>query len=315
MRDRLMNIIRMKRIELFEHGFRKLTLKDRKWVTDACKADSGVTADINFLTMFLMQEVYCFDLFKKEHGCVVKRPWEKEGKLYCRYPIGLPEKRKQNVKHIVEVYSALYKEFVSFGASEENVEELKELFGEKVVEAYSDRDAECYMLDAREQITLDGSQFSDRRNKIRRFGKLNNWTYEEVTKENLQDCLSINQLWYEAHKKDENVDLEQIQLKLMFNCWDYFNFQGGILRCDGKPVAFITGTPFNGEVYMCMIAKSCKEYRDASIVVMHEFVKRNCAQYSYINYSEDMGDPGLRKYKMMLRPKFLSPFYYVTVKL
>lgn len=247
-------------------------------------------------------------------GCIIKRPWISEGKLHCQYPIGSPEKRMKAVKKIVALYSSQCQEFEFFAVSDENLAELNKLYGSRVSNIENPQESWEYILDAHEQITLEGSQFSDRRNKLRRFNKLNNWTYEEITQANMEDCFAIASDWYERHDKMEGVENDFCELKIVVSHYDQLNCQGGLLSVDGKAVAFCIGTPFNTKINMCLFMKALNGYRDASIVLLNEFWKRNCAEYSYINYSSDAGLPGLRKFKTMLHPKFLVPSYSVTIK-
>lgn len=307
-----MRFIEALAIKQFEKSFRKLKIHDREWVEKLCTLDGGIGGHIHFTTMFLCQEMYN-DSFRKFNGCIIKKPSASDGKLYCQYPIGLPEERKKAVEEIVKIYSKVYREIVFFAASEENVTELQDMYGEKVTNVENSRENQNYMLDVDEQIHLEGSLFSSRRNKIRRFEKLNNWSYEEITKVNMGECLEINAHWYEGHEKTEEAVGEQRALKCALAHYDQFNFQGGILRIDGKAVAFHIGSPFNQEIYMCLFMKSLKGYRDVPIAILHEFMKRNCNGYCYINYSEDLGLEGLRLFKMNLRPKFLTPFYFITL--
>lgn len=303
------------RIWLFEFPFRKLTTSDQKWVEKACQSDAGIAGHVHFISMLLCQEMYSYDSFRKCWGCILKKPWEDRGRLYCQYPIGLPENRRKAVETIVKTYSAQYSEIVFFAASDVNVAELKKLYENKVVCVEDSRNNQNYMLDAQEQIVLEGAQFADRRNKLRRFNKLNNWVYENITKENMEECLEINAHWYDKHEKSsKEIDGEQKALKMAFAYYDQLDLQGGIFRIDGKAAAFCIGCAFNQDIYMCLFMKARREYRDVSIALLHEFMKRNCSEYQYINYSEDLGIPGLRKFKTMLHPKFMTPFYSITLK-
>lgn len=102
-------------------------------------------------------------------------------------------------------------------------------------------------------------------------------------------------------------------MELILKYYSDFNCQGELYRINGEPVAFSIGCPFNNDIYMNQIMKAKKEYRDITIAVLHEFMKRNCAGYTYTNYSEDLGLPGLRKFKTMLRPKFFTDYYVITL--
>lgn len=303
------------RIHMFERPFRKLNMGDRKWVEKACEEDAGIGMHVHFLSMLQSQEMFAFDIFRRKWGCVLKCPWADNGKLFVQYPIGSSINRKKAVKEIEKLYSGGYKEFVFFAASDENLEELRELYGDAIINIEDKREYQDYILDAKEQITLEGPQFSSRRNKIRRFQKLNNWSYEDITRDNMDECLEISSQWYDNHERTQETMGEELALRQAFSLYDAFHFQGGILRVDGKAVAFHIGVPFNKEIYMCEFLKSRREYRDAPIVLLHEFMKRNCEGYRYINYSEDLGIEGLRLFKMNLHPKFMVPCYYVTIKM
>lgn len=302
------------RVKLFERPFRKLTLRDKKWVEKICKEDGGIGSHIHFLIMFLVQEKYSFDSFRKINGCIIKRPWADQGKLYCQYPIGLPEHRKKAVEKIVKIYSGQYNEFVFFSASEDNLSELRDLFHNKITMVEDDRDDHEYFLDILEQLSLEGSAFADRRAKLRKFSKQYNWSYEQMTKENLEDCRAVNDSWYDTHEKTAGVDGEQKALKTMFSYFDQLDLQGGLLRVDGEPAAFCLGFPFNKDICVGLYIKGARKYKNATIIMVQEFLERNCAEYQYINVSADLGIPGLREFKLNLHPKFLLPSYSVTVK-
>lgn len=302
------------RIKIFERPFRKLTLSDKAWIEKACIEDGGMGSHITFINMLICQELYPNDCFRKGIGeCVVKKPWEDGGKLYFQYPIGAPSARKETAKKIINLYSRVYKRIVFFAVSEENLKELKELCGDKIIDVNNPIETQGYVYNVQEQISLEGSRFSTIRSKLRKFENQNNWTYEDVTKENLAECIKINEQWYELHEKTNDVEQEQYSLKRVFELFDEFDFRGGILRVDGKAIAFNLGIPINKDVFLGMYAKADKNYLYASIFMIHEFIKRACTEYSYFNFTEDGGVLGLRKFKNELRPACMSPFYYVTI--
>ena len=301
-------------VRIFEKSFRRLTLEDEAWVQKLCEEDGGNGGHINYISMFLCQDMYD-DSFRKLAGCLIKKPYAVDKKLYCQCPIGTSENRKKAYGKLMKIYSKSYSEIVFFAGSDKNYEEMKDLFGDRITYVENSRENQNYVLDTAEQINLQGSKFADRRNKLRRFNKLNNWQYEEITKANIDECLNINAEWYGRHAKGETVVGEQKALITAFENYDKLNFHGGLIRIDGKTAGFCIGTPFNKDIYVCLFMKTDTEYRDSSIVLLHEFMQQNCVEYQYTNYSEDLGVPGLRKFKTMLHPAFMTPFYNVTINL
>ena len=301
-------------VRLYERPFRKLTISDHKWVTRICAADRGIAQYINFTSIFLSQAMYNAYL-RKFKGCITKKPIiGDDGILYCQYPIGAPGKRKNALKKIVDIYSVKCDGFAFYAASDENVEEIRQLYGNAITDITNSAENQNYILDADEQISMEGRAFSSRHNKISRFDRTYNWTYEYITKANMDECLAINAKWYGEREKTEEIDGEQLALKIAFEHYDALGLDGGIMRIDGKAVAFGIGIPFNDEIYLDLFRKALNEYRDINTAFMQEFMKRHCRGYKYINDAEDMGIPGLRLFKSKLHPKFMIPFYTVTMK-
>lgn len=301
------------RIDRFEMRFRKLTMNDRNWVEKACHEDGNIAGHVHMLTMLIYQELYSYDAFMRCHDCVVKLPWVDGEKLICQYPIGSPRNRQAAIQNIIEIYSPKYSSITFIGASKEGLHQVQELYPRNIIGFENDRDSQNYILDIREQINLEGSAFADRRNKIRRFNKLNKWTYEPIDKSNLDICIQLNSEWCDSYGDEIIAERGKIEMELVLKYYNDFNCQGELYRIDGKPVAFSIGCPFNNDIYINQIMKAKKEYRDITTAVLHEFMKRNCAGYTYTNYTEDMGLPGLRKFKTMLHPKFLTDFYIITL--
>lgn len=141
----------------------------------------------------------------------------------------------------------------------------------------------------------------------------NNWSYEDVSKENLAECIKISEQWYENHVDTIDLERERYSLSRICELFDEFDVRGGILRVDGKAIAFNLGTPVNKDVIIGMFAKANKNYLYSSIFMIQEFIKRGCSEFRYFNFTEDGGVLGLRKFKNELRPAGMSPFYYVTI--
>ena len=111
-------------IDKFEKNFRKLTLRDQRWVERLCWKDDGISGHIHFPTMYLCQDMYG-DYFRKYKKCIVKKPYEQEGKLFFQYPIGSRKDRLKAIRQVSKLYGQKYNYMVLFGASEKNVIECK----------------------------------------------------------------------------------------------------------------------------------------------------------------------------------------------
>ena len=103
-------------------------------------------------------------------------------------------------------------------------------------------------------------------------------------------------------------------IKNSFRYFEQLKLVGGILRVDGKVVAFTIGEAVNEDVFVVHIEKAYAEINGAYPAINQEFVKHEASQYRYINREEDLGMEGLRKAKMSYRPVILLERYLVTEK-
>lgn len=303
------------KIKKYESQFRKLGLDDKLWVEKACNEDQGYGSDICFFYMLVLQETFEADKYAKgPGGCIIKFPWGSDGVLHVRYPVGKSENRIQAVKELVELYTPVYEKIEFFGLNEENLAELQGIYGENVVDTRMESSMQCFIYNVKEHIALEGSRYASIRRKLRNFDKQYNWTYEEITKENLQECMEINSSWVDIHEKSQGVELDQNAINRAFELFDEFGFKGGMIRVDGKAVAFNLGFPLHQDCFIGLLAKADNSYQNSSIFMIHEFIKHVCPEYKHFNFTEDAESPGLRKFKMDMQPEFLTSWYYAVVK-
>ena len=300
-------------LALHERPFRKLTMSDREWVDALCKADGGEGTHVHFLTMLLYQEMYPYDQFRTLSGSLIKRGWMEDGKFFCQYPIGKSADRIKAVQKIIKLYSHQVKKFVFFGLSEETLAELQSIYGQNITEAVNDRDSQEYLLDTQEFLALEGPGYSNLRTKMRRFNRNIPWTYEEINRDNIQECIALCDSWYAEHTDSESALAEQRGTNLLFRHYFDVDYRGGLFRADGKVIAFCVGAKQNDHTFMNILRKADNAYRDATMSLVYEFAKASCSEFSYISDSSDMGIPGLRTFKTLLHPKRMTDFYFVTL--
>ena len=98
----------------------------------------------------------------------------------------------------------------------------------------------------------------------------------------------------------KRLDKESCALRVTFDQFGELGFIGGMLRVDGKPVAFTIGEQINGEAFVVHFEKALGDYTGAYTMINREFCRRRLGAYRYINREEDMGLEGLRKAKLSL---------------
>ena len=92
------------------------------------------------------------------------------------------------------------------------------------------------------------------------------------------------------------------------NCFENFSalgLRGGLLRVDGRVVAYTMGLPLNSDTFIVHIEKAFSDVAGAYPMI-------NCADFKYVNREDDVGDEGLRRAKLSYKPAILLEKFIVT---
>jgi len=172
-----------------------------------------------------------------------------------------------------------------------------------------------YLYEAEKHRTFAGKKLSGQRNHVNKFLKTyENWSYEEITKDNLEEvkafCAEIGQI---RAKESDTYDAEQEILDEVFEHLDEYGFFGNILRVNGVIVAMSMGEVV-GDTLFIHIEKARRDYFGAFQMNVREFAKAHTNDVvCYINREDDSGDEGLRTSKLSYQPAEL--LHKATIKL
>ena len=290
--------------------FRTVELQDRQWIEQRLKESSFKSCDYSFANNFIWREpnnikfadingFYCLQSGK--HGAYT-------------YPAG-----SGDIKPVIEALVAdaaeSGREFILRGMSAETVKLLETLFPDKFVYD-SNRDACDYIYSVERLISLAGKKLHGKRNHIARFKDQPNWVYEDITAQNLGDCRAMNDEWCKLYDciDDPNLNHEACAVKQAFKYFTALNLHGGLLRVDGRVVAYTIGEPLTNDTYVMHIEKAFPDIQGAYPMINQQFLINNCSDYTYVNREEDLGDEGLRKAKMSYYPDILLEKFTATIK-
>jgi hypothetical protein len=90
-----------------------------------------------------------------------------------------------------------------------------------------------------------------------------------------------------------------------FKHFNELKIDGGLLRLDGKVIAFTMGEVLNSDTYVTHLEKAFKEIQGAYPMINREFaefIQNKYPHLVYINREEDVDDEGLRKAKLSYYP-------------
>lgn len=230
------------------------------------------------------------------------------------FPLG-----QGNAKETIELLLSYFEEkgrpFKMHLVSPEQFARLEKWFPGKFQIAYN-RDAADYVYESEKLITLSGKKLHGKRNHINKFKELYpDWSYEPITKENTAECIEMAQNWRAQNGCDENeeksaefcVTLNALKMR------EELGLRGGLLRADGRVVAFTLGEPGGEDIFVVHIEKAYPDVQGAYPMINQQFVEHECAAYRYINREEDTGAEGLRKAKLSYYPVMMLEKGMVTL--
>lgn len=180
-----------------------------------------------------------------------------------------------------------------------------------------DRDYFDYIYLRTDLATLRGKKFQPKRNHINRFkATYPHYEYQELTPALVPECLRLENSWCQANDCAENQALqdERRSMTTALQHIDELDIRGGVLRVDGRMVAFTYGAPINADTFDTCVEKADTSIDGAYAMINYEFANHLPDTFTYINREEDLGLEGLRKAKLSYQPEVLLEKYIVTLR-
>ncbi|MCR4817995.1 MAG: phosphatidylglycerol lysyltransferase domain-containing protein [Fretibacterium sp.] len=176
-----------------------------------------------------------------------------------------------------------------------------------------------YVYRVQDLITLKGSQFAHKRNRVRAFVSGYEWDYFPMLPEDFPDVMEFQERWRD--QRDRTMDAEEVvslydedlAIRAALESWDDFPFLGGILRVEGEIVAYTIAEELDLQTLDIRFEKALGEYTGSYQAINQLFLKNQGASYIWVNREEDMGEPGLRKAKLSYNPARMLEKYRVTL--
>ena len=295
--------------------FKRAELEDKELMTSYFKKYESRSCERTFVNNYLWSRRYPVTFAVIENTLVFKSEDEKH--LSFAFPAGEDE----DIKKVLPVLKQYCEErgypFSLYMVTAENFEKLESWYPGRFEIEY-DRDSADYVYESEKLATLAGKKLHAKRNHINKFKTAyeNRWSYESMSKENLEDCFQMALKWRKQNECEEN-DEKCAEMCVTLNSLRLFEeleLKGGVLRIDGEVVAFTVEEELSKDTFVVHIEKAFAEIQGAYPMINQQFVEHECKGYTYINREEDTGAEGLRKAKLSYRPVFLIEKGKVTEK-
>ena len=182
-----------------------------------------------------------------------------------------------------------------------------------------DRDQAEYVYSVKDLIGLKGKAYAHKRNRVRAFLDGYEWDYEELRPEVFDEVLEFQESW-RIHREgtmspDEaaSLDDEDKAIRNALAKWEEFSFAGGLLRVDGKIIAYTIAEELDPENLDIRFEKAFGEYAGSYQAINYMFLKNHGSGYKFANREEDMGEPGLREAKLSYNPTIMLEKYQMEI--
>ena len=289
-----------------------VSLEDKNWINDILSEVDFYTCEYPFGNIFSYGAKMKIQVGNIE-GCLVTKCEYDDYIMYC-CPIGSGNMKKA-VEFILDDAKNDGRDFEIFGISPSSAEFISKSFPD-VFDISLKRDTFDYIYNSEDLINLSGKKYQPKRNHIAFFIRNTNWSYERITKENIPECLEMSKIWLEGALEEYREDLEA-ELKIIervFDNYDELGYVGGLLRADGRVIAYTMGEPASKDVFCVHIEKAFSDIRGAYPMINQQFVKNELSKYKYINREDDTGAENLRKAKLSYYPAILAEKYEAKLK-
>lgn len=297
-------------------NFAPPVIEDKQWV-DGIMADlQKMGCEFCFGNIFMWSPIYGSQIAKYKEFFLCKT--KGDSILNClsySFPAGEGDLLDCINAIKEDAHQSGCKKLEFYGLTRNNIEELEKIMPNMF--CYKEnRDGSDYIYSTEDLINLSGKKYHSKRNHITSFEKTYNWTYEEITKDNIAECLLMNEQWEESNveKQENGTQKEEIAIKRAIDNFEALGLMGAMIRIDGKVVAYTFGEKLNDHTFCTHVEKAFSEIRGAYPIINREFAKNSLSEYKFINREEDLGIDGLRQAKLSYNPEILLQKYTAVLK-
>lgn len=283
-------------------NFKKPDIDDKLWVDSCLSHANSYNCEYDFGNLFVWSTSYSTEICHYKDFFICR--WGRGADLSYSLPIGEGDFSDAINEIIADAKSNGVKARI-YGITDGYLSMLQEAFTGKFTYHTSD-DYSDYIYLVERMASLSGKKYHSKRNHISNFKKNNpDWSFEKITKDNIQECIDTHATWISnKDNDDEDYSFEFEAVLKAFEHWDELGFIGGLIRVDGKVIAYTFGeAQMNGECFVTHFEKAPADVQGAYAIINQEFTKNCLMDYKYVNREEDLGIEGLRKAKLSYNPE------------
>ena len=152
---------------------------------------------------------------------------------------------------------------------------------------------------------LQGRKYQPKRNHLNRFVAQYKWHTEPISRQNIKDCIALNNKWLSSREVGESELAEQQAIRRAFDNFEALGLRGLVLYAEERAVAFSYGTPITNKTFCTHIEKYDSTVEGAATMINRLMAQSLEGEFEFINREDDLGLEGLRFAKMSYYPALL----------
>lgn len=295
-------------------GFKQIELSDKDILNKFFIDIQNQNSECTFTNLYMWRR--CFAVrWASVEGHLIIQPNAFESS-WILPPYGYhqnDESFKEALISMAKYFHDSEKPFIIRGVTEDEKERIEKVMPNRF-RFSEEREIEDYIYHAEDLRSLKGRKFSKKRNHINAFKRdYPNYDFAPVTPGDVPDILDFLEHWYgQQNALDQMDDGLLCEREAIYDAlinMERLDFIGGLIRIDGRVVAFTFGERVKEDTVVIHIEKAFADYRGLYAVINQEYLNHFWPDMTYVNREEDMGLEGLRKAKMSYYPAYLLKKY------
>ena len=174
-----------------------------------------------------------------------------------------------------------------------------------------------YLYSAEELATLSGNRFHKKKNLLKQFQKMYEYTYNSLSENCVETVLNMQNEWcrWRDCEGSETLLAENDAVARVLTHWQTIpGLCGGIIRVEGTPVAYTLAEPCGPDTLVIHFEKAAPTVKGAYQAINYLFAQDQGKDFTLINREQDLDEEGLRQAKLSYNPVDFVKKYTVTIR-
>ena len=271
-----------------------ITLADKPQI-DGIRAACGHPSESHsFASLFLWQRDMGLSI-RLEKDAYIVRCTSRSGNCWY-FPCGDRERGAKWIEELLREEEPLHLIYMR----REDALFLEERFPGAFEITPADNDSE-YLYDRKAYLQMEGEGYRRIRRGIKKLCADFEVVAEPWTENNSADMERVLRRWHARFPGGDGL-MDWGTSQLLLECGHKMGVTGVIIYLDGEPAAIAAGFPLNEESYDIAFSKSSQRVTGLQDYARQAMARLLPEKYTILNGEDDLGIPGIRQVKQLMRP-------------